>query len=242
MTDKLSGKVAIVTGGGRGIGAATALALASEGAKVAVVARSADEIDAIANECNQAGGEAIAIVADVAKKDQVAAMAANVYETFGRVDILVNNAGVGLNNSIPDITEEEWDMSFQANAKGVFLCTQAVFANMCAQGSGYIINVTSRAGKRGIPTMGAYCSSKWAANGFTEVTAIEGRPYGVRASLVCPGPTDTQMRRKNHDNEILENLSRPEDIAEGILFLLGQSPQAFTSELVIATPLNFEAT
>lgn len=235
---KLEGQVAIVTGAGRGIGRATALAFADEGADVVLVARSRSEIDAVSEECRTLGVEALAVATDVSQKDQVSAMAEAAYETFGRVDILVNNAGVAIHNLIAEIREEDFDLNYFVNTKGLFLCTQAVFSRMCEQGSGHIINVSSTAGKRGSARFGAYAASKFAAIGFTQSTNDEGRAFGVKASVVCPGPVDTQMRRENHPNDIIENLTQPEAIAESILYLVCQPPTAYTAEVIINTPLN----
>jgi NAD(P)-dependent dehydrogenase (short-subunit alcohol dehydrogenase family) len=235
---KLKGKVAIVTGAGRGIGKAAALAFAGEGANVVVVAKTRTEIDKVAEECKALGVDAIAVPTDVSQKDQVTAMADAAYKAFGRVDFLVNNAGVAVHNRIPDIREEDFDLNYFVNTKGLLLCTQAVFSRMCEQGSGHIINVSSMAGKHGGVRMGAYAASKFGANGFTETTHAEGQPYGVKASVVLPGPVDSTLRRGNHPGDILENLTKPEEIADGILFLACQSPRAHTPELIVRTPLQ----
>ena len=234
---KLKGQIAIITGAGRGIGRETALSFAREGASVALVARSAEEIETVAGEIQEIGQDALAVSADVSDKAQVDAMVSSVLERFNRVDILVNNAGVAIHNPIPKIVEADWDLNIAVNLKGVFLCTQAVFERMCQQGSGNIINVSSISGKNGHPNGGAYCASKFGVVGFTEVTANEGRPFGVKASVVCPGPVDTKMRRDNHPDDILDNLTQPEEIADMILFLATQSPKAHTLETVIRSPL-----
>ena len=204
------------------------------------VARSRTEIDAVAQECRALGVEAIAVATDISQKDQVTAMAEAAYEAFGRVDILVNNAGVAIHNLIPDIREEDFDLNYLVNTKGLFLCTQAIFSRMCEQGSGHIINVSSVSGKRGGAGFGAYAASKFAAVGFTQTTDAEGQPYGVKASVVCPGPVDTIMRRENHPNDILENLTQPEEVADAILYLVCQSPTVHTPEVIVRTPLNFD--
>jgi len=232
--------VAIVTGGGRGIGRATALALAGEGAKVVVVARTTAEIGSVAEACQAMSADAIAVAADVSNKDDVEAMAKKVYDAFGKVDILVNNAGVALHDRIPDIKEEDFDRTYQVNTRGVMLCTQAVFSRMCEQGSGHIVNVSSTAGKTGSAGFGSYAASKFAAIGFTQTTLAEGQPRGVKASVVCPGPVDTVMRRDNHPNDIIENLTQPEEIADAILHLVCQSPKAHTPEVIVRTPLKVE--
>ena len=184
---KLKDKIAIVTGGGRGIGRAAALAFAQEGAHLVLVARSVSEIEAVAEEVRRLGREALSVQTDVANKSDVESMVQQTLERFGKVDILVNNAGVAVHNPIPDIREEDWDLNINVNLKSVFLCTQAVFNHMCGQGSGYIVNVSSLAGKYYPYKMEAYGAAKLGVVGLTGFTQEEGRPHGVRAILVRPG-------------------------------------------------------
>ena len=234
---KLKDRTAIITGAGRGIGKATAIAFAKEGANVVLASRTREEIELTAKECRILGVDALAVETDVSSKVSVNGMIKAAYEKYKKIDYLINNAGVAIHNPIPKIREEDWDTSFFVNTKSMFLCTQAVFKQMCEEGNGHIINVSSVAGKRGGPNMGAYCASKFAMQGFTEVTNIEGRLHGVKASLICPGPTDTKMRRSNHPNDIIGNLTQPEEIADAIVLLVCQSPQAHTPEIIINTPL-----
>lgn len=234
---KLENRTAIITGGGRGIGRATAVAFAKEGADIVLAARTASEITNVAKEITQIGSRALAITTDVQDKSNVKNMVAKTLDTFGKVDILVNNAGVAIHNPIPKIREEDWDITMAVNLKGVFLCTQAVFSHMCEKKHGHIVNVSSVSGKFGHTNGGAYCASKFAVIGFTETTNNEGKRHGVKASVVCPGPVDTKMRRDNHPNDIIEHLTQPEDVADLILFLVSQSPRAHTLETVIRTPL-----
>ena len=234
---KLENQVAIITGGGRGIGRVTALAFAKEGADIVLAARTETEIASVAEEVEPLGRRALAIPTDVQVKSDVDKMMSQTLDTFGKVDILVNNAGVAIHNPISKIREEDWDLTMAVNLKGVFLCTQAVFSHMCEQKYGRIVNVSSVSGKFGHVNGGSYCASKFAVIGFTETTNNEGKRHGVKASVVCPGPVNTQMRRDNHPDDVIENLTQPEDVADLILFLVSQSPRAHTLETVIRTPL-----
>jgi NAD(P)-dependent dehydrogenase (short-subunit alcohol dehydrogenase family) len=224
---KLKDKIAIVTGAGRGIGRATALAFAQEGAHLVLAARSVSEIESVAKEVRSVGRQALPVQTDVTNKSDVDSMVQQTLERFGKVDILVNNAGVGYLKPIPDIREEDWDLCINVNLKSVFLCTQAVFTHMCEQGSGYIVNVSSLAGKYYPYKMAAYGAAKWGVGGFTGITQVEGRPHGVRAILVRPGATDTKMRRDWCDDDP-DKLLQPEDISEAILLAVTQHPRAYT--------------
>ena len=236
---KLDGQTAIVTGAGRGIGRATAIALAREGASVVLAARSVSEIEAVADEIRRAERESLPVPTDVSDKSEVESMVKQALDRFGRVDILVNNAGVAGLNPIPLIREEDWDLNIAVNLKAVFLCTQAVFGHMCEQGHGHIVNVSSLSGKHPGARYGAYCAAKFGVTGFTGVTNAEGRPYGVKATLVQPGPVDTRMRRDNHEDD-LSKLAQPEDVADLILLAVKQSPQVHTPTLDLYTTSNPE--
>jgi len=239
MLMKLAGKIAIVTGAGRGIGRVTALALAQEGAHLVLAARTVSELEVVAEEIRSVGREALAVATDVAKKADVDAMVQQTLKRFGRVDILINNAGFADHKAIPDISEEDWDIQINVNLKAVFLCTQAVFTPMCAQGSGHIVNVSSLAGKYYPYKMAAYSSAKWGLGGLTGVTQEEGRPHGVRAILIRPGNVDTQMQHDNHD-VYPEKLMQPEDIAAVILLALTQNTRAYTPVLDVYPSENVQ--
>jgi 3-oxoacyl-[acyl-carrier protein] reductase len=236
---KLENRVAIITGGGRGIGKAIALALALEKAKVVVVSRTLSEVEAVADKISEIGEEVLAISTDISQKPAVEAVVKKTLERFGKIDILVNCAGVALHNPIPKIREEDWDLTMDVNLKGVFLCTQAVFSHMCDQGSGHIINISSGAGKHADVNCATYAASKFGVMAVTEATYKEGKEYGVKATVVCPGPTDTKMRRDNHEED-LTKIMQPEDISDVVLFVLSQPARAHILEVEVSPPMYKE--
>jgi NAD(P)-dependent dehydrogenase (short-subunit alcohol dehydrogenase family) len=201
MSTGIQGKVAIVTGGASGIGRATALAFAREGAKVAVVtARSVAKGEEVARQIESQGGRAICVQCDVSKETEVAAMVARVLEEFGHLDFAFNNAGVGPDGvTIPfapltDVTEADWDAVLDTNLKGVFLCMKHELRHMTEQRSGVIVNTSSTAAMFAKPNFGNYCAAKAGINSVSKVAAQETKTLGIRVNVVCPGPTrDTGM-------------------------------------------------
>ncbi|RKY04061.1 SDR family NAD(P)-dependent oxidoreductase, partial [Candidatus Poribacteria bacterium] len=211
---RLEGKVAIITGGGRGIGRAVTLALAREGANVVPVARTLSEIEETAREAEKLGVEAMPIQADVTDEEQVEGMVRRVIERFGRIDILVNNAGTAKHNRVVDIRTEDWREMIEVNLTGLMFCTRAVMRHMERQGGGYIVNISSMAGKHGSKRYAAYSATKFGVIGFTECAAKEGLEKGIFVSVVCPGPVATKLRASNHPDDNPEELMLPEDVAE----------------------------
>lgn len=232
---ELKDQVAIVTGSGRGIGRAIALTFAKEGANVAIVARSEWEIESVAKEAANMGVRALAIKTDVTVEDQVEAMVQKVMNEFGRIDILVNNAGVAKHAPIHEVDTNVWDLTMNVNLRGVMLCTRAVFRNMMKQKSGYIMNISSGAGKHGGAEYSTYSTSKFGVIGFTQSIAADGRPYGIKASVICPGPVATRLRSSNHPGEDPTKILQSQDIADVALFLATQPKRAYIGEVVIST-------
>ena len=189
----LSDKAAVITGGGRGIGRATALALAEAGARVTVAARTLPEIESVVAELEGAGHEAWATACDVADGDQIETLAREAIRQMGQVDVLVNCAGISLSAKLEATTLEDWETQMAVNATGTFLCTRAFLPAMLERGWGRVINVASTAGREGMPYVSAYTASKHAVVGFTRSVATETAAYGVTVNALCPGFVDTEM-------------------------------------------------
>jgi NAD(P)-dependent dehydrogenase (short-subunit alcohol dehydrogenase family) len=241
----LKGWVAIVTGAGRGIGRATALALAKEGASVVLAARSLNEIESTAGEIRQrratgGAGGVLAMACDVTSEVQVTAMITRTIEEYGRIDVLVNNAGYSKQCPIADLSVEELRRALDVNLVGTFLCCKAVLPTMKRQGNGRIVNVVSGAGKRGSLRRGAYAAAKFGVIGFSQCLQLEVKPEGIGVCCVCPGPVDTLMRAANNPGEDPRTLLPPEEIAEAIVFAASRGPLTVIPEIEVR-PRGFVA-
>ena len=190
---KFAGKVALVTGGGRGIGAEIANSLAREAAAVAVSARTESEVRAVAEGIVAAGGRAQHFLADLSRPDQAPALVTAVESAFGRIDFLINNAGIASSAPIVKQSLDEWNRIFAVNVTATFLCTQAALPKMIERGSGRIVNIASVAARFGARYIGAYAASKHAVLGLTRCVAAEVAANGITANAVCPGFVDTEM-------------------------------------------------
>ena len=186
-------KVAIVTGASSGIGRETAIALARRGYRLVLGARRREKLEAVARACRDAGGQAEAVVTDVARQEQVESLVSAAVDTFGGLDVMVNNAGIGLRARVHETTDEQMRSLFDVNYYGVFYGCLAAGRVMRRRRGGHIFNVSSVIGKRGAPFHGAYCATKAAICGLTDALRVEMKPCGVRVTCVCPVLTETEF-------------------------------------------------
>ncbi len=230
----LTGKVALVTGGGRGIGRAAATALAARNAAVGVLARTREDVEAVAQAILAGGGRALPVVCDVRSEEQVAAAFDAVEQALGPVDIVVNNAGSLLLRPLAETSLEEWRAVLDVNLTGAFIVAREAMRRM-KQRPGRIINVGSLAGRRGYPEQGAYCASKHGLAGLTKVMAIEGQPLGIRVHLVSPGGvlTDLSAELRESRNDDPSLWMTPEEVADAIVFCALQEGAAVSDEVCI---------
>jgi 2-deoxy-D-gluconate 3-dehydrogenase len=238
----LSGKVAIVTGGGRGIGRAIALGLAECGAKLVLAARTREELEKVVSEIKANGGEATPVVTDLMVSEQINALVEAAMKTYDRVDILVNNAARSFLRPLMDLREEGWDKIFDVNCKAVFLLSRAVAKIMGEQGGGRIINITTVGAVRGGAGMGVYHASKAALNMLTKCMAVEWAPLNVNVNAVGPGLTKTAFSQPIWSNPSLEQmitarvpkgrLAEPEEIVGAVLFLCSEDASFITGESI----------
>ena len=221
----------MVTGASSGIGRATAYAMAEAGAQVVVTARRTDRIEEVAESINKAGGEAVAVTADVTNADDVDHLYEVAIARFGRVDILFNNAGVSAYGPLDTITVEDYDWMMNTNMRSSFLCTRRFLPDMLARRRGQICFLASVAGLKGLPNETVYCASKFAQVGFAQALDYETRESGVKVSVVAPGGVHTEFAigtGRTEGDPALDAMMEPEDIAEAVMFALTQPEKART--------------
>jgi len=225
--------VALVTGGGTGIGREIALALARGGASVAVCGRTQSTLDEAVQAVGAAGGTALACACDITDSDQVAAMVRKVEERLGPVTILVNNAGIARFAPLWELSLQDFDEMMAINVRGTFLCSRAVMPGMMERQRGRILNIASVAGVKPYPEQGGYVASKHAMLGLSKVMALELQPYGIQVQALSPGGVDTPLSRGTRDDVDFAEWMRPEEMAEAAVFMLSQKGLAVTDHLVV---------
>ena len=243
---RLKDKVCIVTGGGSGIGRATCLLFASEGARLVVADKRGTAARAVAGECAGKGGEAIAVQADVTKTDDVKRLMEAAVKQFGRLDVLINNAGYGIAATMLETDEDAWDALMAVNVRGVFLCSKYAIPVMKANGGGTIVNTASVGASVGVANRAAYCASKGAVAALTRAIAIDHAGDGIRCNAIAPGTIDTpyfnEILRQSADpvktraalaaRQLLGRMGTPEEIAAGILFLASDESRFATGSIL----------
>jgi len=228
----LAGQVAVVTGAGRGIGAAIARELSNLGASAVLCGRTRAALESTAEAIAQAGGTAEAVSCDVTDLPSVEAAAKHVEASFGRVDILVNNAGIGgFGGPLHQLAPHSWDQILNTNLRGVYYAVRTFAPMMIRARSGHIINISSLAGKNALPNGAAYAASKWGLNGLSCSLAEELRGHNIRVAVVCPGSTNTDL--SPHAGRDHSKMLQPDDVAHTVAMLVTQAPQSFVSEILL---------
>jgi NAD(P)-dependent dehydrogenase (short-subunit alcohol dehydrogenase family) len=228
---RLKDKRIVVTGGSKGLGRALTLRFVSEGAYVAICARSAEELNRLSIELSSRGAHVLSLPCDIADQEQVAQFAGSALDELGSVDVLVNNASIlGPRIELMELSRPTWDRVIDVNLNGLFNVTKAFLPSMLRSRSGSIINVTSSVGKVGRARWGAYGVSKFAAEGFTQTLADEVKNSGIRVNSVNPGPIDTTMRRAAYPDEDRSRLKAPEEVTEVFVYLAADESRGITGQ------------
>jgi Short-chain alcohol dehydrogenase of unknown specificity len=240
---ELKDKVALITGASSGIGEATARALSSAGAKVALVARRKDRLENLQKEIQQKDGQALAIAADVTKKDDVKKAVDACLKTFGRIDILINNAGIMPLSYVKNLKEDEWERMVDVNIKGVLYGIGAVLPSMIEQSSGHIVNISSIAGRRVFAGGAVYCATKFAVAALSEGLRMElSAEHKIRVTVIEPGLVATELPNTITDTEFQTKVFpsfakvKPlmaDDIARAILYAVTQPPHVDVAEILV---------
>jgi 3-oxoacyl-[acyl-carrier protein] reductase len=233
----LKGQVAVVTGAGRGIGAAIAVKLAAMGATAVLCGRTRSALDSTLARIGEAGGRAEIAECDVMDLRSVESVAAHVEQSLGRTDILINNAGVASSaGPLHQMTPEAWEKVLNTNLRGVFYGVRSFAPMMIRARAGHIVNISSLAGKNALPNGAAYAASKWGLNGLSNSIAEELRGFNIRVSVVCPGSVNTDL--SPHEGKDPAKMLQSDDVAHVVAMLVTQKPQSFVSEVLLRPTLK----
>jgi NADP-dependent 3-hydroxy acid dehydrogenase YdfG len=240
LTRDLTGEVAIVTGASSGIGAATARALADEGMSVALAARRAERLEALAADIEEGPGEALVVPTDVTDRAAVDALIEETVDAFGGLDVLVNNAGVMLLQAVTDADPDDWEAMVDVNLSELMYASKAALPHL--RGGGDLVQVSSVAGRTTSETAAGYNATKWGVNGFTDALRKEETETGVRTTLIEPGAVETELQEHIPDEEVQRRVEgwvesmdalQPADIAAGVCYAVGQPRHVSVNELMI---------
>ena len=235
-TKLLEGKIALITGGGRGIGKSIALAFAGEGADIVITARSDKQLKTVAAKIRSLGRACVTVAADISNDNDVEYVFKNTFDNFGRIDILINNAGIAIDGPFAEMKMEDWDQTLNVNLRGAALCTKTALSDMLKRDEGVIINIASVAGLRGLPGSAAYSASKGGLLAMSQAVADEVKESGVRINVICPGPIETEMLMQSKLRDFIlknkESLLPPEDIAGAALYLASDLSGGLNSQII----------
>jgi NADP-dependent 3-hydroxy acid dehydrogenase YdfG len=238
MTGKLTGKTVLITGATAGIGKASALALAQEGANLVLGARGAERLTEMEAAVEQAGGKAVSVVGDASEEETALRAVATATDVFGSLDILINNVGVGNYKNLVDTSAQEYDEMMDTNVRSTFLFTRHAVPVMINQGSGLILMISSMAGIYGFAGEAVYCATKFAQVGFAQGLDKELRPHGIKVGVICPGGVKTEfaLGKGRTEQSVAESgMLEPEDVAGAVLLACTQSPSARIIEIQMRT-------
>jgi len=232
LNTALAGQLAVITGAGRGIGAAIAATLASLGAHAVLCGRTRKMLEGTFTAIHDCGGQSTVMECDVTDLRSVESVAERIENTFGRLDIVVNNAGIG-GGAVPlhQLSPDVWDSLMSTNLRGVYYCIRAFAPLLIRARSGHIINISSLAGKNALPNGAAYSASKWGLNGLTYSVAEELRIHNIRVSVICPGSVHTEF--SPHAGKSAEKMLQAADVAHAVAMIVTQAPQSFASEILL---------
>ncbi|MCS7234314.1 MAG: glucose 1-dehydrogenase [Synergistetes bacterium] len=239
----LIGKVALITGGSKGIGKAITMALAECGAKVAIASRTFEDLQKVKREIEEKGGKCFTVTGDVSKVSDCYEIVEKTYQHYGKLDILVNSAGINIPKPALEVTEEDWEKVLSINLKGTFFCSQAAAKKMILQRKGKIINITSQMAFVGFYKRAAYCASKGGVTQLTKVLAIEWAPYNINVNCVAPTFIYTPMTKpmfedKDFHEEVLRRIpmgriGNPEDVVGAVIYLSSEDSNLVTGSTIL---------